>query len=100
MDRSLRELEATDLRQQKEIGDINDYFKKLRSEVIELGTHIGSEISRVINQSNTTLNEYGKRQQEIEGAIRNQIEEVTNKFGLYSNDFSNISENFLKLSDG
>ena len=49
VDRSLRELEATDLRQQKEIGDINDYFKKLRSEVIELGTHIGSEISRVIN---------------------------------------------------
>jgi hypothetical protein len=52
VDRSLRDLEATDLRQQKEIGDINDYFKKLRSEVIELGTHIGSEISRVINQSN------------------------------------------------
>jgi len=25
---------------------------------------------------------------------------VINKFGLYSNDFSNISENFLKLSDG
>jgi hypothetical protein len=49
VDRSLRDLEATDLRQQKEIGDINDYFKKLRAEVIELGTHIGSEISRVIN---------------------------------------------------
>jgi hypothetical protein len=62
VDRSLRELEATDLKQQKEIGDINDYFKKLRAEVIELGTHIGSEISRVINQSNSTLNEYGKRQ--------------------------------------
>lgn len=25
---------------------------------------------------------------------------MINKFGLYSNDFSNISENFLKLSDG
>ncbi len=70
VDRSLRELEATDLRQQKEIADVNDYFKKLRSEVIELGTHIGSEISRVINQSNQTLNDYGKRQQEIEIAIR------------------------------
>ncbi len=100
VDRSLRDLEATDLKQQKEIADINDYFKKLRAEVIELGTHIGSEISRVISQSNSTLNEYGKRQQEIETAIRKQIEEVINKFGLYSNDFSNISENFLKLSDG
>jgi septation ring formation regulator EzrA len=62
VDRSLRDLEATDLKQQKEIADINDYFKKLRAEVIELGTHIGSEISRVISQSNSTLNEYGKRQ--------------------------------------
>jgi hypothetical protein len=70
VDRSLRELEATDLKQQKEIADINDYFKKLRAEVIELGTHIGSEISRVITASNSTLNEYGKRQQEIETAIR------------------------------
>jgi hypothetical protein len=66
----LRDLEATDLRQQKEIADINDYFKKLRSEVMELGSHIGNEITRVINQSNQTLNEYGKRMQEIEQAIR------------------------------
>ncbi len=66
----MRDLEATDLRQQKEIADINDYFKKLRSEVMELGSHIGNEITRVINQSNQTLNEYGKRMQEIEQAIR------------------------------
>ena len=62
VDRNLRELENTDLKQQKEISDLNDFFKKLRTEVIDLGTHIGQEISRVINQSNLTLNEYGKRQ--------------------------------------
>lgn len=62
VDRSLRDLEATDLKQQKEIADVNDSFKKLRTEIIELGQHIGNEISRVVNQSNLTLNEYGKRQ--------------------------------------
>ena len=47
-----------------------------------------------------TLTEYGKRQQEIESGIRRQIDEVANKFGLYSKDFSNIAENFSKLNDG
>lgn len=41
---------------------MSDLYKKLRTEVIDLGTHIGQEISRVINQSNVTLTEYGKRQ--------------------------------------
>ena len=36
----------------------------------------------------------------VRAILMKQIEEVINKFGLYSNDFSNISENFLKLSDG
>ncbi len=61
VDRNIRELENTDLKQQKEIADMSDYYKKLRTEVVDLGTHIGHEISRVINQTNTTLNEYGKR---------------------------------------
>eukprot|EP00347_Sterkiella_histriomuscorum_P015644 403356242 len=100
VDRNLRELENTDLKQQKEIADLNDYFKKLRTEVIDLGTHIGQEISRVINQSNLTLNEYGKRQQDIENGLRKQIDDMINKFGMYSKDFSNIGENFSRLNDG
>ena len=35
VDRNLRELESTDLKQQKEIGDISDYYKRLRNEVID-----------------------------------------------------------------
>ena len=73
---------------------MNDYFKKLRTEVIDLGTHIGQEISKVISTTNITLNDYGKKQADIEINIRRQIEEIGNKFGLYSKDFSNIGENF------
>jgi hypothetical protein len=100
VDRNIRELESTDLKQQKEIADLSDLYKKLRTEVIDLGTHIGQEISRVINQSNITLTEYGKRQQDSEAAIRRQIDEVASKFGLYTKDFMNIADNFTKLNDG
>ena len=41
VDRNIRELESTDLKQQKEIADMSDLYKKLRTEVIDLGTHIG-----------------------------------------------------------
>ena len=75
-------------------------YKKLRTEVIDLGTHIGQEISRVIAQSNNTLNEYGKRQGEIEGNLRRQLDEVAGKFGLYSKDFTSIADNFNRLHEG
>lgn len=45
---------------------MNDYYKKLRAEVIDLGAHIGQEMSRMVDSNNNQLNELIQKQQDFE----------------------------------
>lgn len=94
IDRHLKELENTDLRQQKELADLSEYCKKLKTEIIDLGTHIGTEISKVINTTNSTLNDYGRKIGDVELNVKKQLDDIMTKFQYYNKDFTNISENF------
>lgn len=66
----------------------------MKTEIIDLGTHIGTEISKVINTTNSTLNDYGRKIGDVELNVKKQLDDIMTKFQYYNKDFTNISENF------
>jgi uncharacterized phage infection (PIP) family protein YhgE len=68
--------------------------------VIDLGTHIGQEISRVIGQTNLTITDYGKKVSEMESGIKKTFDDINNKFTYYGKEFVNTADNFTKLQEG
>jgi len=53
----------------------------------------------VINTTNSTLNDYGRKIGDVELNVKKQLDDIMTKFQYYNKDFTNISENFQKVSE-